>query len=66
MAPGLQPIEPRAGGMLHGDWAMGSKASSHPQVRYSVGRRTAGCLTPRPQSTSKPIWMDHSPTGGRR
>ncbi|XP_066896889.1 LIM/homeobox protein Lhx6 isoform X1 [Kogia breviceps] len=36
------------------------------QVRYSVGRCTAGCLTPRPPSTSKPIWMGHSPTGVRR
>ncbi|XP_006150539.1 LIM/homeobox protein Lhx6 isoform X2 [Tupaia chinensis] len=36
------------------------------QVRYSAGRCTAGCLTPRPLSTSKPIWMGRSPTGVRR
>ncbi|XP_006150538.1 LIM/homeobox protein Lhx6 isoform X1 [Tupaia chinensis] len=36
------------------------------RVRYSAGRCTAGCLTPRPLSTSKPIWMGRSPTGVRR
>ncbi|XP_049982764.1 LIM/homeobox protein Lhx6 isoform X2 [Alexandromys fortis] len=36
------------------------------QVRYSAGRCTADCLTPRPLSTSKPIWMGRSPTGVRR
>ncbi|XP_021117784.1 LIM/homeobox protein Lhx6 isoform X4 [Heterocephalus glaber] len=36
------------------------------QVRYSAGRCTADCLTPRPPSTSKPTWMGRSPTGVRR
>lgn len=53
-------------GILCGAWGMGSKASSRPQVRYSAGRCTADCLTPRPLSTSKLIWMARSPAGVRR
>lgn len=54
MAPGLQPTEPGAGGMLHGDWGMGSKASSASTGQVQCGQvHLPAAFTPATQSTSK-------------